>query len=145
MPRGPTILLLGAGLLLLAIGVAVGFALGATAQTIGIRTPLYSAIVVFLAIFVVGMVYIVYRFVESYRHELRSLQDPARGGFTSLSVQLDGRGSIASVAELVRALRDLEERMAAIQRTSAGGEAPATGVDADFATPSESVQNKAPV
>ena len=142
MPRGISIWLLGAGLLLLAVGVGVGFVLGVTAQTIGVRTPLYFAIAVFLAVFVVGMLFTVYRFMDSYRQAIRALQDPQRGGLTSLSAQQGGLGSLAGAAELLGALREFEARISALQRVPEGDEAPGKESAADFATPPESVQNK---
>ena len=142
MSRGISIWLLGAGLLLLAVGMGVGFVLGVTAQTIGVRTPLYVAIAVFLAVFVVGMLFTVYRFMDSYRQAIQALQDPKRGGFTSLSAQQGGLGSLADVAELVRTLQEFEERMGDLQRAPAGAAAPVQAFGADVATPPESVQNK---
>ena len=95
MSRGSSLVLLGAAALVLALGIGIGFALGATAQTIGVRTPLYAAVVVLLALFVVGMLVILYRFVESYQRSIRALQDPTRGVFASGSAQQGALGSLA--------------------------------------------------
>lgn len=142
MSRGSSLVLLGAAALVLALGIGIGFALGVTAQTIGVRTPLYAAVVVLLALFVVGMLVILYRFIESYQRSIRALQDPARGVFASGSAQQGALGGLAGTAELVRALQEFEERMTALQRLEEKEGTPVQGSEADLVTPSESVQNR---
>lgn len=142
MSSRPPFLLWGAGLLLLAVGLGAGFALGVAAQTVGFRTPLFAVIAALLLVFVVGILVALYRFIESYQNLVRSLQTPLRGADSPSSMHQSTQNRLAGAADLVRALQEFEAHVAALQRLAGDNEAPASRSAFDAVTPPESLQNK---
>jgi ABC-type multidrug transport system fused ATPase/permease subunit len=142
MSRRPTFMLWGAGLLLLAVGLGAGFALGVTAQSIGFRMPLFAVIAALLLVFVVGILLTLYRFMESYRELVRSLQAPVRSTEIPAAMQQSTHDSLASAAELVRVLQEFEAQVTALQRFTADDAAITPRSASASVTPPESIQNK---